>query len=666
MVRLVVPDDLSLPNREFPPPPSPLSFSSMALSKETVVLGEKTLALMKGMVSKQYTGDLFSQYDNTDGMLYLSRLIPGGPASTLSQTDRAKVKDSRFQTSNADAEKKRSLSGVGTWKLTHSLERKKRFALSLSSISAKPEKREQIVREGAIAVILKLATVRDKQTVTSCAHALYNLALEPNLRIKIIESNAVPVLIDMIMSGLSKIKVLCAQCVCNLSACKGSEFLLVQEGVIPAMLALSAASAQFMHITLMTLLNLSCVDSAYNRIEEVDDAALQLATFSLTPEMEALVLKCLCNLSGLRNNQTKLIEEGLVTLVSSITKTSPSPTSKLWCSKIFSNLASCHKSRHKMVDQKVMLPLQVLLDGDVPEIQEQAILCITRLAGDVASREKLIQQGAVTAILKATICPNNATETLRSCAIALRTFAGDQFSAKKLVKDGGIRALLNIMSATTDSATRQDCCRALCGLYQHKDLVQKLVDEEAIRAIITLADPSEKAASAFVTSALYALSWHPLCSPEIMDEDVVTALNRLCECEVLDTRKRAVATLWSLTQNKEKSADPAPCIPYLLRILRDNHDSDITRLCAAALCNLASCLKNVQSVIEEGAVSPMIDLCSTNNISTKIQCGAILCRLSAEVNNRTTLTTPQYLKLLLSLCKVNSQMKNTPYYLVPS
>jgi hypothetical protein len=53
----------------------------------------------------------------------------------------------------------------------------------------------------------------------------------------------------------------------------------------------------------------------YAKIEEVDDAALKYTSYSLTPEIESMLLKCLCNLTGLKGNQTRMIEEGLVSQV---------------------------------------------------------------------------------------------------------------------------------------------------------------------------------------------------------------------------------------------------------------------------------------------------------------------------------------------------------------
>jgi len=89
-----------------------------------------------------------------------------------------------------------------------------------------------------------------------------------------------------------------ATTLCQLAASPGYEAKLVQDGIVPALVSLSTVTLQLMHVAILTLLHLSCVEERYSKVEEVDDAALQFSGYSLTPEMEVMLLKCLVNLTG--------------------------------------------------------------------------------------------------------------------------------------------------------------------------------------------------------------------------------------------------------------------------------------------------------------------------------------------------------------------------------
>lgn len=318
---------------------------------DTVVYGPDGKVKLRTKAFKPYQGDLFGAFDNSGGMLYLSRIHYG--TSPSKKFVMAPTLRSHKSSPTSDSERRRD-QNAPVWRNPHTVERKRRFAVSLSTLAAKPEKRRSIIKEGAIAVLLKLSAMRDRQTMASCSQAFYNLALEPELRKDIIRAGAVPTLIALMMSPLRKIKIDCALTLCNLAACPGMEAHLVQDGLVPALVSLSSVTVQLMHIAIMALLNLSCVDKPYQKIEEVGDAALQFTMYSLTNEMELMLLKCLCNLTGLQGSQTqtRMIEEGLVQQIYAVSRTT-SLEGKVLCSKVISNLATCQRSRSKMVDHKV-------------------------------------------------------------------------------------------------------------------------------------------------------------------------------------------------------------------------------------------------------------------------------------------------------------------------
>lgn len=105
-----------------------------------------------------YKGDLFGDYDTTLGMLYLSRLNTVEHRPTTHDDDEHDGEVNNNYSEGAHIETK----STSTVTMTASTRDKKRqFAMSLSTLAMKPHKREIIVEEGAVASLNDLSTIDD-------------------------------------------------------------------------------------------------------------------------------------------------------------------------------------------------------------------------------------------------------------------------------------------------------------------------------------------------------------------------------------------------------------------------------------------------------------------------------------------------------------------------
>jgi len=340
-----------------------------------------------------------------------------------------------------------------------------------------------------------------------------------------LHQGAVGAIVSLSMSPLRKIKNDCARALCNLAAEPGMEEDLVRLGATGALLAVSTSSIQLMEVVLMALLNLSCVDERYSRIDEVNDAVLHLSTFSMNVRMEKMLVSCICNLTALKNNQARLVEEGVVRLLTRISRLAPLATQRL-CATSFCNLSSCSRSRGKMTDQRVVPTLLDMVKikpsghggqgghASDPAIKRQCAITVSRLAQDVTCREKVVQQGAVAAIvemcMKRSVDANGNAEDIetdRVCAAALNMLSLDGESSDRLIAEGAVPALLQLI-ATHDPLVCQDCAHCLCVLFQHEAGIDEMIDNGAVDALVALADPTNDATSGNCALALYNLLSH--------------------------------------------------------------------------------------------------------------------------------------------------------------
>ena len=182
-----------------------------------VVAGSKEVPDVCKNMLKPYKGDLFgSGGDKAGGLAYLSRMHPDAdPEKELRRKKTlALEKDDEKDKDTASAAANRvELSGEMQ---QHLRDKKRRFALSLATLSTKPHERAQLVSDGAIPALVTLSREPDVVTKMSCALALMNLAAERGLRHKLLEKGAAAAIVGLSKSKDKQIQANCAIALCNL------------------------------------------------------------------------------------------------------------------------------------------------------------------------------------------------------------------------------------------------------------------------------------------------------------------------------------------------------------------------------------------------------------------------------------------------------------------
>jgi hypothetical protein len=111
-----------------------------------------------------------------------------------------------------------------------------------------------------------------------------------------------------------------------------------------------------------------------------------------------------------------------------------------------------------------------------------------------------------------------------------------------------------------------------------------------------------------------------------------------------------------------QGSDPAELIPALIQMLKDNlsdttgSHSEINGDCAGALYNLAQDVRNCDIMMQHNCLEPLLGLVQKESFATRVQCGAILSRLSFEKKNRGAMATPGFLKSLFELANIEPDM----------
>ena len=117
------------------------------------------IPIMQNLLTN-HKNDLFGGQDNTNGILYLSRLNAQKQKSkNVSEVAEDEMDSDLPNSIDSDEQKRQNDKKVA---MTDTIRDKKRcYAMSLSTLAAKPEKREVIVSEGAVRSLIELSQIPD-------------------------------------------------------------------------------------------------------------------------------------------------------------------------------------------------------------------------------------------------------------------------------------------------------------------------------------------------------------------------------------------------------------------------------------------------------------------------------------------------------------------------
>jgi hypothetical protein len=114
------------------------------------------------------------------------------------------------------------------------MEKKRRYAMSLATLAAKPHKRMTIVNEGAINILQTLASSSDPAVQMSCASAYAFFSLESAIRVRMLEEGALASLCQLAQTtNVREAKSICLRAICNLCVEEGHEFKMIKVHTIP-------------------------------------------------------------------------------------------------------------------------------------------------------------------------------------------------------------------------------------------------------------------------------------------------------------------------------------------------------------------------------------------------------------------------------------------------
>ncbi|KAL3659251.1 hypothetical protein V7S43_015829 [Phytophthora oleae] len=675
---------------------------------------------------KPYVGDMFgTRGDYIDGMLYMSRMkrsyqaigkkldfnFPNVPWTELARSEgRNVLKDGvsdAFAVVGGNSGSKPSSrragstlvaipsedEGFGSTLTSVQRKQQQRCSLTLSNWSFNPENARLMVQENVVEALIRLCKDGDKATRLNCVTAFMNLSHLCELRRVIVQQGAVKTVAEIVNDMEDEsIRTACAITLCNLCSLQGEEGLLVEDGAVSALSTLINENEKVSHICRCALFNLTCVSQSYHKIESVLKVFIALTSprtgsgnsgFAgrTEGEYDDITAKALCNLSNLKRIRLRLMEEGIVSAISSLLHPNI-PFIQELLAHILLNLSRLPTCRNEMVAKGCVGTL-VALTGASSAITTRCLIGITlwNLSKDPGNAIRMVLEGLLQLVNE--LCRDirepearlseellsedvKEEELLQVCARTLYNVSCCEDSRCKLAERDAVNILSSLSRKSRGNDAKQMCTLALCNLLSVQKGAADIVTAGAITALIQLSMASDQS---YETRSLFSKALHGLCDKAatraaVTEAGIIPALLFLSSIDaeaqesvvLSEIRARCTAAFACLAADPHTAGHVcnASVVRCVTRILVLEHSNvAIERFCCSCLSLLCRDEQCSLIMVEVGAIEMVLTTCvESHDRESKASCCHVLASVSCHPSCCMALVRMGVISVLATLAKV--------------
>ncbi|KAF0685203.1 Aste57867_22859 [Aphanomyces stellatus] len=312
--------------------------------------------------------------------------------------------------------------------------------------------RGQMIKDGVLYALVKLARLESLEIRTLCVTALYNLSCDDTMLSVLMDINVAHVISKMCENEFSHVESRrkLAACLTNIALRPGFELKLMEGGGLTAVLLLcDHGDVECMRYSASVLCSLSTTPPNCDGLAHVSALELLLKMTNSKDSYQCLfALHALCNISCVPALHDKIEEAETICTIVRVLGESEEEDILLTCSKILCNL-TYHAKHHATIlkHQYATIVLQSLKKTLFQSVADVSARIVATLSEDPAAIEPLVSGGAVEVLHLAAKAGGPSTVT--HCVISLCRLTRGAATCTKIVQDG----LFDILSAAIPLAT---------------------------------------------------------------------------------------------------------------------------------------------------------------------------------------------------------------------
>ena len=317
----------------------------------------------------------------------------------------------------------------------------------LFNLLSHEDTRDDMLADGVMYALIKLAKLERTSVRELCIRAMYNISLDESRIQNLIDGEITRVLASMYQQDYTKeMKRLMCGIMSNLSSIEGNEVQLIHEGSLGTIkLLVKLRDPETRAYCASFLCNLSCRGDVTSMMVR-DGVFPVLVTLSRSENKD--IRRCsagaICNMSANRVCRQNMTQEDAVSAIVDLMVKGSCRTTLLLCMRALSNLCRIEQNLKKLVEGNAVPVLTDVLA--VNEDHETLVLC-AKLLYQLTTLPGVECQIARDGIVRALVTIAHSSSKKRFCSsndliLALRNLSSCQGCHGQMINDGAVEAIV--------------------------------------------------------------------------------------------------------------------------------------------------------------------------------------------------------------------------------
>ncbi|KAM0790549.1 Vacuolar protein 8 [Microbotryomycetes sp. NB124-2] len=274
------------------------------------------------------------------------------------------------------------------------------------------------------------------------------------------------------------------------------------------------------------------------------------------------------------------------------------------------------------VSRETLEPILFLLQSHDVEVQRAASAALGNLGVNTENKVTIVKLGGLEPLIRQMLSPN--VEVQCNAVGCITNLATHDENKNKIAKSGALVPLTRL-ARSKDMRVQRNATGALLNMTHSDENRQQLVNAGAIPVLVSLLSSPDADVQYYCTTALSNIAVDAVNRKKLAQSEpkLVSSLISLMDSPSLKVQCQAALALRNLASDDKYQLEIVRNngLPALLRLLRS---SFLPLILSAAACvrNVSIHPQNESPIIEQGFLSPLIDLLAYDE-NEEIQCHAI-------------------------------------------